>query len=202
MSSTRSTLEEENLVLKAQLAALTELLEAQERTFTEQNHQRLAAIEELKQRAESERQLHEQVSRIQRALLEELSTPIIPLSEHVLVMPLIGSVDSLRAQRILEVLLQGITEKRARKVILDVTGLPRLDAENAKLLVRAARAVRLLGAEVIITGIGPELARSLVELHIDFGTLVTRSELRAGIEYALQHSATDDPNPSRPTGRF
>ena len=114
---------------------------------------------------------------------------MIPLSERVLVMPLIGSIDRVRAQRILEVLLNGITEKRARMVILDVTGLPRLDSENANLLVRAARAVRLLGAEMIITGIGPDLARSLVELRIDFGALVMRSELRAGIEYALQRSA-------------
>jgi rsbT co-antagonist protein RsbR len=182
-------LEDEKVILMAQLAALTELLEAQERIFIEQNRKLLTAFEELKQRAESERRLHEEVNRMQGALLEELSTPMIPLSERVLVMPLIGSIDRVRAQRILEVLLNGITEKRARMVILDVTGLPRLDSENANLLVRAARAVRLLGAEMIITGIGPDLARSLVELRIDFGALVMRSELRAGIEYALQRSA-------------
>lgn len=180
--------EAEILMLKAQLAAQTELLEVQERIFVEQSSKLTAALHELQQRAERENRLHEEVIRMQRALLAELSTPIIPINEHVLVMPLIGSIDRIRAQRILEALLTGITERRARVVIVDVTGIAKLDAESAALLLRASHAVRLLGSEMVLTGIGPTLARAMIALGIDLQSLITRSELQSGIEYALSHS--------------
>lgn len=180
--------EEELLVLKAQLAAQTELLEVQERVFLEQSGKLTAALQELKQRSERESRLHEEVIHMQRVLLAELSTPIIPINERVLIMPLIGSVDSMRAQRILEALLSGVAERRARVVILDVTGIARLDGESASLLLRASQSVRLLGSELVLTGIGPDLARALIGLGIDLRNLITRSELQAGIEYALSRS--------------
>lgn len=180
--------EAELLMLKAQLAAQTELLEVQERIFVEQSEKLTAALHELQQHAEREKRLHEEVIHMQRAMLAELSTPIIPINERVLVMPLIGSIDSLRAQRILEVLLNGIVERRARIVIVDVTGIAKLDADSADLLMRASQAVRLLGSEIVLTGIGPGLARTMISLGIDLRALITRSELQSGIEYALSHS--------------
>lgn len=172
-------------MLRAQLAAQTELLEVQERIFLEQSSKLTAALTELQQRSERESRLQEEVIRMQRALVAELSTPLIPINERVLVMPIIGSIDGVRAQRTLEALLNGVAERRARIAILDVTGIARLDTESAGLLLRASRAVRLLGAEVVLTGIGPALARALVDLGIDLGELVTRRELQSGIEYAL-----------------
>lgn len=176
---------EEVLLLRAQLAAQSELLEEQERIFVEQSKKLTAAMEELKQRAERENRLKEEIIHMQSALLAELSTPIIPINDRVLVLPLIGSIDGVRGQRILEALLTGITERRARTVIVDVTGVGHLGAEIAALLVRATVAVRLLGAEVLLTGISAASAAVLVQLGTDLRTLRIRRDLQSGIEYAL-----------------
>lgn len=130
--------------------------------------------------------LQQQVIESQQALLAELSTPLIPVAEGVLVMPVIGSVDSARAERIMETLLEGVTRLRARAVILDITGARELDARAADALLGVARAVRLLGAEAILTGIGPTIAELLVDLDIDLRGLVTFGSLRAGIAHAAR----------------
>lgn len=117
-------------------------------------------------------------------LLAELSSPLIPLADGVLAMPLIGAIDAGRAERIVEALLAGVTAQRARTVILDVTGVREIDARVAEMLLRAARAVRLLGAEAVLTGVSPEVAATLVALGVDMHGLVTLASLRAGIERA------------------
>ncbi|MEO5727962.1 MAG: STAS domain-containing protein, partial [Byssovorax sp.] len=104
--------------------------------------------------------LQEQVIEAQQAALRELSTPLLPLTEGVLAMPLIGTIDSARASEILETLLQGITERRAHTAILDITGVREVDVQTADALVGAARAARLLGARVILTGVSPAVART------------------------------------------
>jgi rsbT co-antagonist protein RsbR len=121
----------------------------------------------------------------QAALLAELSTPLIPLNDNILVMPLVGAIDSRRAQQILETLLVGMAERQARVTILDITGVPVIDTQVAAALLRAAQAARLLGAQVVLTGIRPEVAQTLVGLGVDFGSVVTRSTLQRGIAYAL-----------------
>lgn len=131
--------------------------------------------------------LREEVIRMQAAMLEELSTPLIPLSDRVVIMPLVGTIDSKRAEQVLAVLSQGVVARGARLAIIDITGVPMVDTHVASVLVRAAQAVRLLGAEVVLTGIRPKVARSLVELGIELGGLVTRSNLQAGITYARSH---------------
>jgi rsbT co-antagonist protein RsbR len=142
-----------------------------------------------RKRAEAEReerQRQAEVIRMQEALLRELSTPLIPISETVLVMPLIGSIDSARAQRVLETLLQGIAGSGAQVAILDITGVSVVDTQVANALVRAAQAVKLLGAQVVLTGIRPEVAQTLVGLGTDLGAVVTHSTLQSGIAFALQ----------------
>lgn len=135
---------------------------------------------------ERKRAAHQQeIIDAQQASLRELSTPIIPLDEGVLVMPLIGAIDGARAGMIMEVLLDGISAQRAKIAILDITGVKVVDTEVANALIRAAQAARLLGAEVILTGIAPAVAMSLVELDADLGGVVTLGTLRAGIAYAL-----------------
>jgi CheY-like chemotaxis protein/anti-anti-sigma regulatory factor len=136
-------------------------------------------------RAEQDRaRLQEEVIRMQAAMLEELSTPLIPLSDAVVIMPLVGTIDSKRAEQILAVVSQGVVSKGARVAILDITGVPTVDTHVASVLIRASQAVRLLGAEVVLTGIRSRVARALVELGVDLGGLVTRGSLQAGIAYA------------------
>ena len=142
------------------------------------------------QRIQAEREraaLQEQVIAMQAATLAELSTPLIPVSESTLVMPLIGAVDSRRVQQMMGVLLTGVAEGRATSVILDITGVPIVDTQVADALVRAAQAVKLLGARVILTGIRPEVAQTLVGLGIELHSLITRSRLQDGIAYALRN---------------
>jgi rsbT co-antagonist protein RsbR len=129
--------------------------------------------------------LQEKVIAAQRATLEELSTPLIPIAAGVLAMPIVGAVDQLRAEQILEALLEGIVEHRAHTAILDITGVRVVDAQVASGLVSAARAVRLLGARVLLTGIRPEVARILVGLDADLTGVVTLGTLESGIAYAL-----------------
>jgi rsbT co-antagonist protein RsbR len=138
-------------------------------------------------RAEAERAaLQEQVIEAQRMVIRELGTPLIPLADGIVAMPLLGTIDSRRAQQIMETLLEGCAQLQAEVVILDITGVKVVDIQVADGLIRTARAASLLGSEVIITGIGPEVAQTLVQLGVDLGSIVTRSTLQNGIEYALQ----------------
>jgi PAS domain S-box-containing protein len=139
-----------------------------------------------RRRADAERRsLQEELIRAQAAALAEVSTPLIPINDDVVVMPLIGKVDAARAERVMETLLEGVSTKRARIAILDITGVSDVDRDVANGLVRAAQAVKLLGAEVVLTGIRAEVARALVDLDADLRTIVTRGTLQSGISYAL-----------------
>lgn len=137
----------------------------------------------------------EETIRRQAAALMELSTPLIPISDRVLVMPLIGTMDTLRAKQVLDTLLEGVTRTRADVAILDITGVSVVDSQVANALLMAARAVRLLGGEVVLTGMRPEVAATLVGLGVDLSGIATRGTLQAGIGYAVRaggRSARDD----------
>lgn len=137
-------------------------------------------------RSEEERiAMQEQVIAAQRAALRELSTPLIPLADGLVVMPLIGSMDSARAQQVMETLLEGVATRGADTAILDITGLQIVDTQVANALVRAAQAVKLLGAQVVLTGIRPEVAQTLVGMGADLSSIVTLGSLQSGIAYAL-----------------
>jgi rsbT co-antagonist protein RsbR len=139
--------------------------------------------------AENERaQFQEELIRTQEAVLRELSTPLIPISDHVMVLPLIGSVDTRRAQQVIDTLLHDISKTRARVAIIDITGVPVVDTQVANALLRAAQSVRLLGSRVVITGIRPEVAQTLVGLGADLGGIATRSTLQSAIASAIRDS--------------
>ncbi|XYH92898.1 PAS domain-containing protein [Sorangium sp. So ce1128] len=142
-------------------------------------------ISSYKRAEEENRQLQAEIIRAQEMSLRALSTPLMPIARGVIVMPLIGAVDKGRAQRVLEALLGGIVTHEARKVILDITGMPVVDAEVADALIKTAQAVKLLGATVILTGIQPKIAQTLVELGVDLSSLVTRGTLESGIAHVL-----------------
>jgi PAS domain S-box-containing protein len=143
-------------------------------------------MEEERQRAEAERlDLQEEVIRAQQAALRELSTPLIPIAAGVIALPLVGAIDSTRAQQLMEALLTGVAEMRANVAIIDITGVRVVDTQVAGALLRTAQAARLLGAEVVLTGIGPEIAQTLIGIGADLSGIVTRANFQTGIAYAL-----------------
>jgi rsbT co-antagonist protein RsbR len=138
-------------------------------------------------RSEREREaLHNQMIAAQQAMVRELSTPLIPIAQGVVLMPLVGSIDTSRAQQVIETLLEGVGEHAAGIAILDVTGISVIDSQVANALLHAARAVKLLGAEVVLTGIGPEVAQTLIGIDADLSGITTPGTLQSGIAYALR----------------
>ncbi|MBC8074526.1 MAG: PAS domain-containing protein [Chloroflexales bacterium] len=138
-------------------------------------------------RAEHEQlALREEIIAGQQSALRELSTPLIPIAKGVVAMPIVGAIDSRRAQQIMESLLEGISALQAETAILDITGVRVVDTQVAQALLQAAKAAELLGAQVVLTGIGAEVAQSLVQLGADMSSIVTRSNLQAGIAFALE----------------
>jgi rsbT co-antagonist protein RsbR len=128
---------------------------------------------------------HEQLIHEQAARIRELSTPIIPVHTGVLVLPLVGAIDSYRAGQIMEALLEGIGREQADVVIIDITGVPMVDTGVGNYLLQAARAARLLGSRVVLVGISAEIAQTIVQLGVDLSDITTHADLQAGIAYAL-----------------
>jgi rsbT co-antagonist protein RsbR len=128
----------------------------------------------------SETMLREQLD-----IVKQLSTPIMPIYGGVLVLPLIGPIDARRGEQIMESLLSATAQEQASVVIIDITGVPALDAGVASCLSKVAQAARLLGAEVVIVGIGPRIAQTMAAEAIDLGGAATLANLEAGLEYAL-----------------
>ncbi len=137
-----------------------------------------------------ERRLAEETVRRQSDALREMSTPLVPISEHVVAMPLIGLMDSHRAQQVLSTLLDGISRTGARVAIIDITGVGLVDTYVASALIRSAKAAQLMGAQVVLTGIRPEVAQILVSLQIDLGGIVTSGTLQSGIAFAQSLAKT------------
>ncbi|AKT41152.1 STAS domain-containing protein [Chondromyces crocatus] len=130
--------------------------------------------------------LQQELIRAQQEALRELATPLVPLADGVIAMPLVGSVDAERAAQIMETLLRGVSEQSARIALLDVTGVRTVDETVAAALLRAARAVQLLGAEVVLTGLSPVISQTLVALGVDFSGITTLRSLQVGMAYALR----------------
>jgi len=123
----------------------------------------------------------------QDEIIRALSCPLIPFGKGALLMPLIGEVNHGRATRIVEELARGVVEQQASIAILDVTGVPHVDADVADALLRAASVVRLLGADVMLTGIQPGIARVIVELGIDMTGFTVKSSLREGLATLMRN---------------
>ena len=134
---------------------------------------------------EKERRVQEEVIRAQAEILASLSSPIIPISDEVVVVPLIGDLDVARVARAQEIVVKGMVERRAEVAILDITGVPTMSAEAGDALVQIARAVRLVGAEVVLTGLRPAIAQMLVALGVNLESIVTTGTLQSGIALAM-----------------
>lgn len=147
----------------------------------------LGQVIERRRAEEEQARLREHVIRMQDELLAELSSPLVPLTPDVVLMPLVGAIDARRARRIIESLLGGLERERAAVAIIDITGVSVVDSQVADMLMRASQAARLLGAEVILTGIRAGVARTLVGLGLDFRAVTTRKTLQEGIRCAFEH---------------
>ncbi len=136
-------------------------------------------------RAEQKR-LEAEVIDAQRAAIRELSTPIIPLLDGIIVLPLVGSIDTRRAQDILRSVLAGIREHRARILILDLTGVSIIDTAVAHHLNKTIRAAQLKGARTLVTGLSDAAAETFVEIGVDWGHVETLRDLQTGLATALK----------------
>ncbi len=134
-------------------------------------------------------QWHDQTEQLiaQQQTIRELGTPILPLYEGILVMPLVGAIDSFRAGQMMEKLLTTIAERQSDIVIIDITGVPIIDTAVANYLLQTVQAARLLGAHIIMVGIGPEIAQTIVQLGVDLSKMTVGATLQSGIELALRY---------------
>jgi PAS domain S-box-containing protein len=136
-------------------------------------------LRDITERKRAERVIWEQ----QQAMLA-LSTPVLQIRDQVLVLPLIGTIDSARAAQIVEQILNSIVETQASAVIIDITGVPGIDTFVANHLIKTIQAAKMLGASTIITGISPANAQTLVTLGVDLSMMTTKGNLRSGVKHA------------------
>ncbi len=129
-------------------------------------------------------QERERIIRQQQEAIRELSTPVLQVRERLLILPIIGVIDSQRARQVTEQLLRGIRANRAKVVVIDITGVPAVDATVANHLVQTVDASRLMGASVIVTGLSSEIAQTLVTIGVDLGKINAVGDLQGGIEEA------------------
>jgi PAS domain S-box-containing protein len=140
----------------------------------------------------SERREQEQLVQRQRDEILELSTPVIQVWDKVLVLPIIGTLDSLRAARLTESLLQRVSLEQAEVVILDVSGVPAIDTDVAQHLLKTVEAARLMGTVSVLSGVRPETAQAMVHLGIDLGNLRCRTTLKEALQLALRLADGND----------
>ena len=142
----------------------------------------------------------ERITRQQQEAIRELSTPVLQVRERLLILPIIGVIDPQRAPQLTEQLLRAIRANRAKVVVIDVTGVAAMDSGVANHLVQTVEASRLLGATVIVTGLSPEIAQTLVTIGVDLSEMATVGDLQGGIEEA-ERLLADRASPTLSPGR-
>ena len=140
---------------------------------------------------ESANREHENLRRV----IRELSTPVVPIADRVLLLPLVGEIDLERSSLIMERLLEAVITHRAEFVLMDVTGVPSIEVEVAVSLFAVARSARLLGSQVIVVGLSPDFARSLVSFGVEAGDVLTLASVQRGLELAARKRAARTASP-------
>jgi anti-anti-sigma regulatory factor/HAMP domain-containing protein len=152
------------------------------------NIEQIERAEHIARQTEDEQnRLRQQILDTQRELLEQLAAPLIPLDTGIVVMPLVGSVDTARARDITRTMLRGISQHRAQTVILDISGVPVVDSGVAHHLDQSIQAARLKGARTIVTGISNPVVQTVVDLGLDWSDIETARDLRNGLRIAYRH---------------
>ena len=126
----------------------------------------------------------ERVISLQQDAIRELSTPVLQVRDRLLILPIIGVIDSLRAKQLTDDLLHSIRANRARIVVMDITGVAAVDSKVANHFIQTVAAARLMGANVIVTGLSAEVAQALVGLGVDLSSIRTMNDLQGGLEEA------------------
>jgi rsbT co-antagonist protein RsbR len=180
-----------NIQRHDEVGSLTKAFNAMAETLQRQTQDlqaQYAAAQAAQEEAETARsQVSAQLATIQtqQETLREMSVPILPLTNSALMMPLVGALDTARLLQVQEQALRRIKQLAVRYLILDITGVPVIDTQVGQGLIQVIQAVRLLGSEVILVGIRPEVAQTIVGLGIRLDNVLTRSSLQSGIAYAL-----------------
>jgi DNA-binding LacI/PurR family transcriptional regulator/anti-anti-sigma regulatory factor/putative methionine-R-sulfoxide reductase with GAF domain len=159
---------------------------AVERQVQERTAQLQQEMTEREQAQEESARLQQEVIEAQQQAIQELSTPIIPILEGVIIVPLIGTIDTMRARDVTRNILTGIREHQAHVVIIDITGVPIVDSGVAAYLNKTIQAARLKGARAIVTGISEAVAETIVDLGIDWSGIETLGDLKTGLRAALR----------------
>ena len=141
----------------------------------------IASIRDVTERRQNEEKIRRQAQEI----MEMATVPVVQLWQGIILVPLIGMLNSERTQHLMERLLEQVTQTGAPVALVDITGVPTIDTETAQHLIETIAAVRLLGAEVVLTGVRPTIAQTLVHLGIDLSSVTTRSSLASGVRLAL-----------------
>lgn len=153
-----------------------------EATVSERTRALQVALDEVQLRVDEQKRLLDEVE-THRLTIRELSVPVIPITETTLIMPLIGALDSTRILQVQEQALQSLETWRARHLILDITGVPLVDSQVALGLLTVVRSARLLGTEVMLVGIRPEVAQAIVGLGVHLGEIYTASNLQMALSH-------------------
>lgn len=132
------------------------------------------------------KQAEEKIKKQAQEILEMATVPVVQVWEGIVLVPLIGTLDSMRTQQLMERLLEHVTETGSPVAVIDITGVPTIDTQTAQHLIETVSAVRLLGADVVLTGVRPVIAQTLVHLGVDLSSVTTRSSLSAGLRRALE----------------
>jgi PAS domain S-box-containing protein len=132
------------------------------------------------------KQAEEKIKKQAQEILEMATVPVVQVWDGVVLVPLIGTLDSSRTQQLMERLLQRVAESGAPVAVIDITGVPTIDTQTAQHLLETVSAVRLLGADVVLTGVRPTIAQTLVHLGVDLSSVTTCSSLSAGLGKALE----------------
>ncbi len=132
------------------------------------------------------KEVEEKISKQAQEILEMATVPVVQVWQGIVLVPLIGTLDSVRTQQLMERLLQRITETNSLVAVIDITGVTTIDTQTAQHLIETISAVRLLGSEVVLTGVGPIIAQTLVHLSIDLSHVITCSSLAAGLGKAFE----------------
>jgi rsbT co-antagonist protein RsbR len=158
--------------------------------------ERLALVRSETQRYE--RELEEQLATIekQRAAIKELSTPMIEVWAGVLCVPIVGVIDSSRAAEMTSALLSTVVEKKVRFTIIDITGIEAMDTRATDHFLRMARSVRLLGADCVLSGINPNVARSIIHMGVELSGIQTYRSLRDALQHHVRRRARSQVGPS------
>ncbi|MEF2073729.1 STAS domain-containing protein [Consotaella aegiceratis] len=150
-------------------------------------------------------QKREEVIERQQSEMTEVSAPVVRIWERIVTVPLIGTLDSFRAQTVMENLLEAIVQREAEVAIIDITGVSTVDTLVAQHLLKTAAAVRLMGAECVISGISPKIAQTIVHLGVDLPNVTTRGDLQSGLAYAFERIglrvAPGEPTLARDSGK-